>query len=65
MQVHREGEDQQQANFSGEIKAHLSTIDRLPVVVDHVGDLVVDQCNRPLELTLVSTYLVHGYLLHD
>ena len=67
MQVHREREDQQQAKLSGEIKAHLSTTNRPLGVVDrdphHAGDLVVDQPNRQLELTLVSTYLELIYLL--
>ena len=67
MQVHREKEYQQQAKFSREIKAHLSTTNRPSGVMDRdphrAGDLVVDQPNRQLDLTLVSTYLELIYLL--
>ena len=61
MQIHREREDQQQAKPSGETKVLLNTTDRplgvadrdLHLAGDLVVDLVLDQRNRQLELTLV------------
>ena len=69
MQVHRERDDHQQAKPSEETKALLSTTDPPLRVADrdlhHVGDLLVDlvlnQRNCQLELTLVSTYLVRDF----
>ena len=66
MQIHQEREDQRQVKPTGETKALLNTKDRPLGVVDrhlhHARDLVIDlmlnQRNRQLELTLVSTYLV-------
>ena len=72
MQVHREGEDQQQAKPLGEIKGPLNTTDHLPRVVglelhpagDLAVDLVVEKRNHQLELTLVSTYPVQDFPFH-
>ena len=66
MQVHREREDQRQAKPSGETKALLNTTNRPIGVTDRdlhhakdlVVDLVLDQRNHQLKLTLVSTYRV-------
>ena len=64
-QVHLEREDQPQAKPLEEIKAHLNIADHLLVVegldLHPAGDLVVENRNPQLELSLVSAYPVHDF----